>query len=203
MSLLFETIRIEDGIPMHLGWHEKRMRDSGFGIRDSGDKILDAGWLDRVIRVPEEFRRGTVRCNVIFENKIVEITYRHYEPRAVKSLKLVEAAGLEYQLKYRDRSGIEALFALRDGCDDIIMVKDGFITDSSMANLIFYDGSRWVTPERPLLEGTCRARLLASGEIIREAIRVEDLGRFKGCKLINAMRWPEEQELVPSGAIRM
>jgi 4-amino-4-deoxychorismate lyase len=70
-----------------------------------------------------------------------------------------------------------------------------------MSNIIFFDGLSWVTPARPLLKGTCRERLLASGLILERDISVNDLSGFTGCKLINAMRDPEREAVIPTERI--
>ena len=53
-------------------------------------------------------------------------------------------------------------------CDDILIIRNGLITDMSYANVAFFDGTQWLTPRIPLLAGTCRERLLETGPI-REA----------------------------------
>ena len=206
MCRLFETIRIENGQPLHLRWHEERMRKPGLMIRDPragnlepgiGLRLLDSGlWLKSIIKVPENMQTGIVKCNVIYGQEILEISFRPNIKRPVRSLKLVYTESFDYHLKYSDRTGLEELFARRGLCDDIIIVNGGLITDSSISNLVFYDGSMWYTPAHPLLEGTCRARLIAQGKIIPLDIRPEDLHHYRGCKLINAMREPQEEEIV-------
>jgi len=47
-----------------------------------------------------------------------------------------------------------------------------------------------------LLKGTCRARLLDQGSIKEAAMEVEDLKKFKGLKLINALR-DLDQPMIP------
>ncbi|MCX6242310.1 MAG: aminotransferase class IV [Bacteroidetes bacterium] len=211
MCRLFETIRIENGQPQHLRWHEERMRKSGLGVRDWGLGVGDSGlipsnsfslrygtrhWLESLLQLPANMKEGIVKCNVVYEKDILEISYLQYLKRPVRSLKLVYADAIDYHLKYADRTALDALFALKGDCDDIIIVKDGLITDSSISNLVFYDGIRWCTPEHPLLEGTCRARLIAGGQIEPVSIRPEDLNKYCGCKLINAMREMGEEEVV-------
>ena len=136
---------------------------------------------------------GIVKCKVIYEKEIVEISFKPYIKRPVLSLKLVYDDTLEYHVKYLDRTSLDALFALRGDCDDIIIVKGGLITDTSISNLIFFDGSDWITPAHPLLEGTCRARLITEGKVLLRDITQAQLGQYQGCKLINAMREPEEE----------
>lgn len=146
-------------------------------------------------------KKGIVRCNVIYEKEILEITFSPYIRKEIRSLRLVNAEDLDYCRKFLDRSALDELFEKRGNCDDIAIIRNGYITDSSMANLIFFDGNRWVTPDTPLLGGTCRARMIAQGELFAESIRANDLNRFQGCKLINAMRFPGEQEMIPLSMI--
>lgn len=71
--------------------------------------------------------------------------------------------------------------------EELIIVKNGIITDTSYANLVFYNGKEWHTPSRPLLQGTKRQKLIDEGKIKEREIRVHDLKKFTKCSLINAM----------------
>lgn len=51
----------------------------------------------------------------------------------------------------------------------------------------FFDGDKWITTENPLLEGTCRARLLDQDLISIQKISVNQLQSFSKMMLINAM----------------
>ena len=79
------------------------------------------------------------------------------------------------------------MFSKRGLCDDIIIVKNGNLTDSSYSNLAFNDGSKWITPSTPLLTGTRRGQLIESGELYEEELKVSDLKYFHSCSLINAL----------------
>ena len=176
-------------------------RDAGCGMQDAGKVSrttcqVTRNWLQGLISVPENMKEGTVKCNIIYDKEIIEIKFELYVKRPVRSLKLVHASGLDYHLKYHDRSVLEALYAQRGDCDDVIIVNDGMITDTSFSNLVFFDGESWHTPATPLLEGTCRARLLSERKIILADIRPSDLTRYQGCKLINAMLDLDEVEMV-------
>ena len=109
---------------------------------------------------------------------------------------MVYTEELDYSYKYSKREKLEGLFAQRGGCDDVLIVRKGRITDSSYANVVFFDGQDWWTPKDPLLKGTCRARLLDQGSIKEAAMEVEDLKNFKGLKLINALR-DLDQPMIP------
>jgi 4-amino-4-deoxychorismate lyase len=197
MCLLFETIRLEDGVPQHLLWHEARMNSARREFWPSETPLR----LEPKIVVPATHSTGLVKCNIHYGRNIRQVSFTKYEKRIIRSLKMVHCRDIDYHVKYTDRSMLESLFTLRGNCDEIIIVKSGLITDTSMSNLVFFDGTKWVTPANPLLKGTCRSRLLAEGQVLEFDISPDDLRGFIGCKLINAMRDPGEEPLIPVSEI--
>lgn len=107
-------------------------------------------------------------------------------------LRLVHGDDLDYTFKFADRTRIDELFAAKGPADDILILKNGYITDSSYANVILWDGYSWWTPDRPLLAGTQREKLLREGRIKERPILASDLKDYKKLKLINAMLSLEE-----------
>lgn len=198
MFRLFETIRITDGVLQYLNFHENRINRARKEIWKATTLLL----LEQLLNVPSSFSRGEVRCKFVYGKEIESIDYSFYRRKKIGSLMLIPCDMINYRYKYTDRSQLEKLVGLKEDCDDIIIVKDGFLTDSSMANLIFFDGKNWFTPATPLLQGTCRERLLGLGLIRKRKIRPDDLKYYTGVKLINAMRYPEESEFIPVSQIR-
>ncbi|MEI6436582.1 MAG: aminotransferase class IV family protein [Bacteroidota bacterium] len=192
MCLLFETIRVENGVPLNVVWHELRMNQARAEFWPDCGNIVLANFLV----VPGEMSSGIVRCNIVYGKEIKEITFKSYEKRIIRSLKLVSCDNIDYSFKFFDRSHLERLFELRENCDEIIIVKNGYITDTSISNLIFFNGVQWFTPSRPLLNGTCRQRLISAGLVSEREITIDDLTEFIGCKLINAMRDPDKEEMI-------
>jgi len=143
--------------------------------------------LEDWLPVPAACQTGLFKCRVIYAEALLQAEFFPYAPRPIHSLKLVADEAIDYPWKYEDRSALERLFAQKGTCDDILIVKNGLLTDSSYSNLAFYDGSAWFTPETPLLQGVQRERLLREGRIIPASIRVEDLNGFSQIALINAM----------------
>ena len=197
MSLLFETVRISDGVPQHMEWHEKRMNRSVMEVWGTVNGLK----LSQVIVVPAAYSQGMVRCNIRYGQEIRDITFHHYEKRMIRSLMVVVCDTIDYHLKYSDRTRLDGLYSLRGKCDEIIIVKNGLVTDTSLSNLIFQDGQTWITPAKPLLKGTCRERLIQQGFLKERDIKLGDITGFDGCKLINAMRDPEEEEPIPVSEI--
>lgn len=197
MSQFIETIRILDGIiqnPRHHQSRFNRARQDSFNLKDHPS-------LDQLIRVPERFREGTCKCRILYGRDIELIEYLPYKAMIIKSLKLVYSESIRYNYKFSNRAGLEELFAQRGSCDDIIIIRQGCITDSYMANVVLWNGSGWVTPDTPLLEGTMRASLMEKGMVTEERITTEDLSRYHQIRLINAMRDLDAGDPVPVNAL--
>ena len=94
---------------------------------------------------------------------------------------------IDYHLKYSDRAIFNELLKQKGDCDEIIIVKQGKITDCTIGNLILRQGSQWFTPDSPLLIGTQRSKLLKERKIIERKILLSDLPLFEEIRLINAL----------------
>ena len=199
MYPLFETILVNNGKAVHLRWHEERMLRSRKEIWNLDERIV----LEEVIKIPDKFRIGIVRCNISYGKEIGEVTFRSYTKKSIKSLRLIRCDHLDYHLKYKDRRLLNELLSKKDDCDEIIIIKENLITDTTISNLVFFDGIRWITPLKPLLSGTYRQRLVEAHLITEAEIHVKDLKKYTGCKLINAMRDITEEELIPVQNIKM
>jgi len=141
-----------------------------------------------MIKIPEECKTGLFRCRVIYSKTIENVEFLNHKYRQIDSLKLVEDNQIDYRYKFANRQHLEKLFARRGDCDDILIVKNGCITDSFTANVIFYNGHRWHTPDTPLLPGTQRAKLLKEDKISVCRITPYDLRKYQKVGLINAMQ---------------
>lgn len=183
MSRLVESLKIMDGTVHNVPFHNRRLNMSRrelFGCSDDID-------IKEAVQVPAECRTGLFKCRVIYREEIEHVEYIPYSRRGIQTLKLVHCDDIDYMFKYEDRSAIQKLLERRDGCDDILIVKKGFLTDASSANIVFFEGDRMVTPSTPLLRGTARERMLEEGLLTEELLRPVDLGRFHKVALINAM----------------
>ena len=142
--------------------------------------------LDSIV-IPRHAEKGTFKCRITYGKSFGTVEFIAYHPVAVETLQAVNAGHIDYAFKFSDRTPIEKLRQQKGLCDDILMVKDGWVTDTSFANILFFDGSRWVTPHRPLLKGTKREELLKTGRVTALPIRLEDIGGYKKFMLVNAM----------------
>ena len=183
MSLLLETIKLVDGKFCNLFHHEQRMirsLETLCGVEE--DIILDEFLSE--LQVPQQ---GIFKCRIVYDESTKEVEFIPYQTRAINTLKIIENDRINYEFKYTDREQINRLFEKRDGCDDILIIKKGEVTDSSYANIVFRRDDEWVTPWSPLLKGTMRQKLIDENKILAEKILLEDLPSFQTFKLINAM----------------
>jgi 4-amino-4-deoxychorismate lyase len=132
-------------------------------------------------------KKGLYKCRVIYDDGSKHVEFVLYAPQSIDTLKIVEDNSIVYPHKFKERGKIDRAFGKREGCDDILIIKNNLVTDSSYSNVVFKKSGSWFTPESPLLPGTMRQRLLDKGLIKTEVIRKEDIETFECFKLINAM----------------
>jgi 4-amino-4-deoxychorismate lyase len=193
MYPLVESLKLKDGIIPNLQYHNKRLNRSIAELFPGSPEVE----LEAVIAIPENCRQGIFKLRVLYDQKIREIEILPYQYRTIQSLKVVHHESIDYHLKYTDRQILQQLFAQRGDCNDIIIVKNGLVTDSFAANLLFFDGESWFTPTIPLLKGTKRQFLLDKGIISEKEIREEDIQNYQKVGLINALIDFEEMPEVP------
>ena len=127
------------------------------------------------------------RCRFIYDAQGAQhIEIVRTARRIIHSLQLINADDFDYSHKFADRSRFD-LLAKNIKADDILIVKNGFLTDTTYANIVFKDKTgHWFTPSTPLLTGTKRAQLLAENKIEAVDLRPIDLSKFVEARLINA-----------------
>ena len=183
MSRLIESIRLYNGVFSRLGLHQRRIDRSCAHLF-----YQKPNWnLEKILKDSDFPAKGLYKCRIVYDSIAFEFEYEPYQPKLIQSLRLVESNEISYDHKYEDRSKINELLNLRDSQDDILIVKNGFITDTSFANVVFQKNNEWFTTDSPLLRGTMRHLLLDSGVISLTSIRKNDIADFENFKLINSM----------------
>jgi len=178
-TLLLETLCIKESKVEHISYHNWRFNQSRrelFGIESFCD-------LAPLLTPPT---LGTYRCRILYGRTIESIEYIPYQPKEIKRVALVRSA-IEYSYKYANRRELDALKESSPKSDDIVIIQDGLITDTSIANIAFLENGQWITPKKPLLKGTTRQRLLESGFLREKNIPSEIISSFDGVALMNAM----------------
>lgn len=189
---LFESIQIKNGIPQRLKYHNQRMNRS----RNDLFCLLEELYLEEFIAVPQEFSEGIVKCRVQYAEQIEKIEFENYQAQQHNLFYLINSK-INYSHKYSDRDTFYLLKSSLPSSSEMIIIQDGFITDTSYSNLIFKDqNGNWFTPETYLLRGTQREFLLDEGIISERPITMHDLKSYTHLMMINAMLdFNEEREI--------
>jgi 4-amino-4-deoxychorismate lyase len=179
LSLLLETIKIKEGQPENLFYHQRRFDKSRRELFDQKDKID----LVSFIKAPS---KGLYRCRIVYDTTIHSVEYIPYIPKEINTLKIITST-INYAYKYADREALNTLLQQAQNCDEIIIEKEGYLTDTTISNIAFYDGKKWYTPAHPLLKGTMRAKLLEEGFLHKRALRKEEIKNYHQIALMNSM----------------
>ena len=175
----FETVKVQKGVIQNLSFHNARLNHT----------IKENFKINTNIDLNEHIKQSNIgleRCKVIYDKSIKEIQFFPLTPRIFQSFKVLET-DITYNFKNVDREGIESLLAKKGIYDDIIIIKDGLVRDTSIANVAFYDGRRWITPAHPLLKGTFRASLLEKQLLLEKNVKMKDIENAQGFALMNAL----------------
>ena len=181
--MFLETIRVQDGHAHHVADHIDRMRRTALHFGFSTPALpadLDA-------LVPHDLRTGIVRCRIVYDHTLREITFTPYRRRRLERLIAVDAGAMDYAFKYADRSPLARPQIPLTEADELLFVRDGCVTDTSYTNLILRRGDELVTPDTFLLDGTCRRRLLRTAQVRTAQVRLSDLTAYDELLLVNAM----------------
>ena len=195
MYPLVESIKAENGQFFLLDYHQDRLERTFHAVYKSS-----CPW-QLVTILPQAPSQGLFKVRFLYNATDFSIEVQPYVPKIIKTLKLIEIGDYTYPHKWTDRSTINAAFAQRGNCDDVLMTKNGFLTDASYANIVLFDGTNWVTPEKPLFEGVQRSYLLDHTKIKTASIATTALSNYQSFQLINAMNSFLENRFLSVGTI--
>lgn len=177
--MFLETLRCEGGKAAHLVYHQRRLDKTlrYFGFTDTYD-------LTQLIIPPDD---ALYRCRFLYDGSGYSTQYLPYLPRRMTSLRAVNADNIDYPFKHAERDALNDLYAQRGESDDVLIIRNGLLTDTTIANIALYDGRRWLTPETPLLEGTTRARLIDEGFLYPAPLSLEEITASRKVAVFNAL----------------
>ncbi len=186
MSLFFESIKLQNGIPKHLSYHQARV-DRTYHNYWGTDTKLDLSSL--IHNTPRQTSAVLAKCKIIYDkNGVLSITDSIYHPKTIKNLKITEIKTHErYPYKHLDRSWIDAYTQDLPPDTDTLFIRDGLVLESSYTNVALLKNNKWYTPSNPLHKGTTLERFVLSGHLIPSEIPVHALDDYKELRLFNAI----------------
>ncbi len=183
MYRFIESIRLENHRLQHLDWHTKRLNETRRHFFPLASELN----LYDLLVLPSNLDDGVYKCRIVYDADIVDVSFQPYLPKKVEALRLVIDDHADYSYKFENRAKLELLLTQKGEADDILIVRDHCITDTSYSNIALFDGLHWYTPDTYLLNGTCRQRLLAEGILRETRITLHNLACFEDIRPINAM----------------
>lgn len=189
MYQFIETIKIQNRKLNNINFHNRRFNSTLKHFFNKNSNIL----LENYIDLSKISSNDTYKCRILYGKfGIVDISFELYKPKLIHNLKIVNSDLINYEFKYEDRDNLTNLYNKKENCDDVLIVKNGYITDTSYANVVFFKNGDWFTPDTYLLNGTKRQFLLREKKISEMPIHISDIYKYEFISIINAMLSPGE-----------
>lgn len=182
MYQFIESIKIENGNARLLPLHQQRVNQTF--IHFKGKNSLDLLSIFKTTPLPPY---GLCKWRIIYDlDENFESQFIPYDFPEIRNFELVENNEINYDFKFLDRTRLNDL-KNNAIAQEIIIIKNENITDTSFSNLLFLKNGVWYTPETFLLNGVQRQCLLHLGLIQEKKISIDNLYEFSHFQIINAM----------------
>lgn len=196
MSQFIESIKVEDQELFLLEFHQKRVNDTfaHFGKEGSID-------LEKIFKNLNHDEDGLYKLRLTYDlDKKFRTMMIPYAIPEIQDFQLVENNVYDYSFKFEDRKELEKMKA-KSKAEEIIIVKNNHITDTSFSNILFQKGKEWFTPSTYLLNGVQRQYLLKKKKIKEEEITLQNIKEFSHFQLINALNDFDDMFIYPISKI--
>lgn len=196
MFQFIESIKVEDREIFLLELHQKRVDQTfaHFGKEGSID-------LSKIYKNLENDGDGLFKLRIVYDlERKVRTQLIPYALPEIHSFQLVENNSYDYSFKFEDRKELERM-KMKAKAEEIIIVKNNHITDTSYSNLLFKKGKDWFTPATYLLNGVQRQNLLKQKKVKETEITLQNIKDFSHFQLINALNDFNENFIYPIGRI--
>ena len=192
MSQFIESIKVEDQELFLLEFHQKRVNETfaHFGKEGSID-------LAKIFKDLEHDEDGLYKLRLVYDlDKKFRTMMMPYAIPEIQDFRLVENNSYDYSFKFEDRKELEKM-KTKSKAEEIIIVKNNHITDTSFSNILFQKGKDWFTPSTYLLNGVQRQYLLKKKKIKEAEITLQNIKEFSHFQLINAMNDFDDMFIYP------
>lgn len=192
MFQFIESIKVEDQEIFLLEFHQKRVEQTfaHFGKEGSLD-------LAKIYKHLEHDEDGLFKLRIVYDlDKKIRTQMIPYAIPEIQDFQLIENNTYDYSFKFEDRKELEKM-KMKSRAEEIIIIKNNHITDTSYSNLLFLKGKDWYTPSTYLLNGVQRQHLLKTKKIKETEINIQNIKQFSHFQLINAMNDFSENFIYP------
>lgn len=182
MYQFIESIKIEDQEIFLLEYHQKRVNETfrQYGKETSVD-------LEKIFKNLQHDEDGLYKLRIVYDlDRKFTTQLIPYAIAEIDDFQLVENNNIDYSFKYENRKEF-AVMKEEARSEEIIIVKNNRVTDTSFSNLLFLKGKEWYTPNTYLLNGVQRQYLLKNKKTKEAEITLQNLKEFSHFQIINAM----------------
>ncbi|MBL3548613.1 MULTISPECIES: aminotransferase class IV [Chryseobacterium] len=192
MSQFIESIKVEDQEIFLSDLHQKRVNQtfSHFGKEDPIDLV-------KIYKNLHHDEDGLFKLRVSYDlDKRVRTQMIPYAIPEIHDFQLVENNSFDYSFKFEDRKELDKM-KMKSKAEEIIIIKNNHITDTSFSNLLFLKGKEWFTPSTYLLNGVQRQHLLKQKKIKEAEITLQNIKQFTHFQIINALNDFDDMFIYP------
>lgn len=192
MSQFIESIKVEDQEIFLPEFHQKRVDQTfaHFGKEGSID-------IAKIYKQLDHDGDGLFKLRIVYDlDKKVRTQMIPYAIPEIQDFQLVENNSYDYSFKFEDRKELEKM-KMKSKAEEIIIIKNNHVTDTSYSNLLFLKGKDWYTPSTYLLSGVQRQHLLKQKKIKETEINIQNIKQFSHFQIINAMNDFNENFIYP------
>ena len=192
MSQFIESIKVEDQEIFLLDLHQKRVNQtfSHFGKEDSID-------LAKIYKNLQHDEDGLFKLRIAYDlDKRIRTQMIPYAIPEIQDFQLVENNSFDYSFKFEDRKELDKM-KMKAKAEEIIIIKNNHITDTSFSNILFLKGKDWFTPTTYLLNGVQRQHLLKQKKIKEAEITLQNIKQFSHFQIINALNDFDDMFIYP------
>ena len=187
---IFETVRVENGVPQLMREHLTRARNSaailGYEIPTESEIFEKVGPLHRI-----ELGRMRLTFGETFQVSIDPYVDATHAAR-IGVINLDIKPDLKVHKTFPYTENLQRLSDARvDGFDEIVIVnQNGKVCEGAVSNYVFRIGGLWLTPslDSGVLPGIIRGLVIASGLAIEADIDAEQLGEASHAFALSALR---------------
>ncbi|MDR6546074.1 MULTISPECIES: aminotransferase class IV [Chryseobacterium] len=192
MSQFIESIKVEDQEIFLSDLHQKRVNQtfSHFGKEDPIDLV-------KIYKNLHHDEDGLFKLRVSYDlDKRIRTQMIPYAIPEIHDFQLVENNSFDYSFKFEDRKELDKM-KMKSKAEEIIIIKNNHITDTSFSNLLFLKGKEWFTPSTYLLNGVQRQHLLKQKKIKEAEITLQNIKQFTHFQIINALNDFDDMFIYP------
>lgn len=192
MSQFIESIKVENQKTHLLDLHQDRVNRTFayFGHENPID-------LKEIFQDLKHDENGLYKLRIVYNlQRQFRTQMVPYAFPQIQDFQLVENNLYDYSFKFEDRKEIEKMKS-KAYAEEIIIVKNNHITDSSSANLLFLKDKQWYTPNTYLLNGVQRQHLLQTKKIKEIDITLQNIKEFTHFQIINSMNTWDNDFIYP------